>query len=149
MPANEIITNLWLGNITDSQNDDFIHKMNVVINCSKDIPFLNTKSRSNIRVPIDDNLQKEELITLYTYLDNVTQKIHMYLKNNKSIFVHCYAGKQRSASVVAAYLIRYYNLNLDRARVYIKSKRDIIFTPIMNFKASLELFEKDCNGLNE
>tara|TARA_B110000208_G_scaffold125013_1_gene152378 strand:+ start:993 stop:1430 length:438 start_codon:yes stop_codon:yes gene_type:complete len=144
MPANEIITNLWLGNIIDSKDEKFINKMNVVINCSKDIPFLN-KSSSNIRVPIEDNLAKEELITLYTYLDSITKKIHTYLKNNKSIFVHCYAGKQRSASVIAAYLIRYCDLNLDKARLYIKSKRDIIFTPIMNFKASLELFEKDCS----
>ena len=39
MSACEIITDLWLGNIRDSRNAEFINKVDVVINCSKKIPF--------------------------------------------------------------------------------------------------------------
>ena len=37
--ASEIIPNLWLGNILDSRNKTFMKDIDVVINCSKNIPF--------------------------------------------------------------------------------------------------------------
>ena len=52
--ANEILSGLWLGNILDAKNLEFINSIDIVINCSKDIPFL-SKDTKNIRVPIDDN----------------------------------------------------------------------------------------------
>ena len=33
--ACEIITNLWLGNIIDSRNIEFLNMIDVVINCTK------------------------------------------------------------------------------------------------------------------
>lgn len=140
--ANEILSGLWLGNIVDAKNKEFINSLDMVINCSKDIPFL-SKNTKNIRIPVDDNLEEKEIKNLFKFLPKVTSYIHSALNNNKNILVHCYAGKQRSASVIVAYLIRYLNISLEKAILLVKSKRIIIFTPCINFKRALLKFEKE------
>ena len=140
--ANEIITGLWLGNIIDSKNKQFLKNIDLVVNCSKDIPF-SLSTTHNLRVPVEDNLQKTEMINLYKMLPSITLKIHDYLVNNKQVLVHCYAGKQRSAAVIIAYCIRYLNICLEDAIILLKTRRKIVFTPYINFKSSLILFEKN------
>jgi dual specificity phosphatase 12 len=140
--ANEVLTGLWLGNIIDSGNKKFLKNIDVIINCSKDIPF-SVSYTNNIRIPIEDDLQKSEMVTLYKLLPEITRKIHDYLSNNKKILVHCYAGKQRSAALIVAYCIRYLGLSLNDAVILLKTRRKIVFTPFLNFKSSLVLFEKN------
>ena len=79
--ASEIIPNLWLGNILDSRNKTFMKDIDVVINCSKNIPFY-SKTAKNVRIKVDDDLQKEEIINMYKYLDNATELIHKFLLEN-------------------------------------------------------------------
>ena len=140
--ANEVLTGLWLGNIIDSQNKEFLKKIDVVINCSKDIAFSVTYT-NNIRIPIEDDLQKTEMVKLYSMLPDITGRIHDYLSNNKKILIHCYAGKQRSAAVIVAYCIRYLGLTMHDAVVLLKTRRMIVFTPFINFKSPLVLFERN------
>ena len=140
--ANEIFTNLWLGDIRDSRNSEFINSIDVVINCTKNLPLINN-SKKSIRVFVEDNLEKEEIASLYKYLEPITKFIHVQLVNNKKVFVHCYAGKQRSASVVCAYLMKFMDLSYKESTGLIKSKRYHIFTPLPNFDAALRIWEKN------
>lgn len=142
MSANEILPGLWLGNARDSQNPSFLKMIDVIINCTKDLPFVDD-SKHCVRVSVDDNLEKAEIVALYKYLDKVTQFIHENLKEGKSILVHCMAGKQRSASVVTAYLSRFCHFSLSDAIELLRSKRIIVFTPLCNFEAALRLFCSD------
>ncbi len=142
MDANEIIPNLWLGNIKDSINSDFIDKMDIIINCTKDIPFNNDKKKC-IRIPVDDNLEKIEITNLYKFLDKITNFIHLQLRQGKKIFVHCFAGKQRSASVITAYLMKYTGLKQNQVIDLLKTKRPIVFEPLCNFDSALKVFEMD------
>ena len=139
--ANEIFTNLWLGDIRDSRDSQFISKIDVIINCTNNIPYLDN-SKECFRVGVEDNLKKNEIILLYKLLDPTIDFIHEKLKSQKSVFVHCYAGKQRSASVICAYLMKYLDFNLDDAKYFVKSKRAHIFTPVCNFNGALKLYEK-------
>ena len=97
--ACEIITNLWLGNIIDSRNTEFLNSIDVIVNCTKNLPF-NRDDNKHIRVYVDDNLQKEEIVSMYKHLDKITALINDYLTKGRTVFVHCYAGKQRSATVM-------------------------------------------------
>ena len=47
--ATEIIPNLWIGNILNSSNKEFISKIDIVINCSKNIAFSSNKTK-NLRI---------------------------------------------------------------------------------------------------
>ena len=146
MTANEIIPNLWLGNIKDSQDTLFIKSIDIIINCTKDLPFQDD-TKTCIRISIEDNLEAIEIANLYKYLDKVTSYIHKHLMSGNKILVHCFAGKQRSASIVCAYLMRYCGLTLTNATQLLQTKRIIVFTQLCNFESALKIFEsKILNG---
>jgi len=142
--AMEILPHLWLGNILDARNKEFMDKIDIVINCSKNIPFYSKKSQ-NIRIKVNDDLTEIEITNMYKYLNNVTSFIYENLLKNKVIFVHCYAGKQRSATVICAYIMRYLHISYKEAAELMKSKRHVVFTPLSNFDSALKLFEQSIN----
>jgi protein-tyrosine phosphatase len=61
---------------------------------------------------------------------------------NGPVLVHCHAGVQRSATVVAMYLIANYKMGAENAMERIKAKRPIAFTPSPNFIRSIKGFEE-------
>ena len=71
----------------------------------------------------------------------VVYKLTQEVKNGP-VLVHCHAGMQRSAAVVAMYLIANYKMKSDKAMEYIKGKRPIAFTPAPNFLRSIKGFEQ-------
>jgi len=137
---------LWLGNIKIAQNLSFFETNNIhcVINCSKDIPFYCNKCE-NIRISVNDDLKISEINKLYEYFDKAADFINSRLLDNKNILVHCYAGKQRSASIIVVYLMKYCDLSLKNSIIVLKSKREIVFTPTINFRKSLLKYEKKIN----
>lgn len=54
-----------------------------------------------------------------------------FIKNALScggvVFVHCYGGVSRSATLVIAYLMQQYQMSMFEAMSYVKSKRSVIF----------------------
>ena len=142
MSVTEIISGLWIGDKKISQNFNFFNskKIECVINCSQKIP---NSIPNTVRLPVLDNLREEEIDKMYRFLPKVTERIHQQLKSLKNVLVHCHAGKQRSATVVAAYLIKYTGINVDTAINIIRTKRSMAFSPGVNFKKSLLKFQED------
>ena len=52
-----ILPNLYVGNKESSQNISFIkeHNIKLIINCSKNLKFIELDDIEKIRIPIDDN----------------------------------------------------------------------------------------------
>jgi len=143
MAVSQILSNLWLGDIRIAKNKLFFNEnnINIVINCSKDIPFYSNYTE-NIRISVDDSLEDKDINLLYKYIPKAVEYINNNIIESKNILVHCYAGKQRSASIVVAYLMKYGNMNLKDSILAICSKREIAFTPGINFKKTLIKYEK-------
>jgi protein-tyrosine phosphatase len=141
--ANEIIQNLWLGNIKASQDKEFLadKKIGAVFNCTKNIPFVMSTPRK-YRVPVDDNLQEEEIRNMELWSFESVYKLIQELKKGP-VLVHCHAGMQRSAAVVAMLLIATMGFKTDEAIQYIKKRRPIAFTPGPNFLKSIQGFERE------
>jgi dual specificity phosphatase 12 len=148
MSANEIIPNLFLGDITSSKNRDFFDsvKIGMVVNCSKTIPFLEGKNFIKVRVPVDDNLQDREIDNLAKWGPSIVRKIWDEYRKGTTILVHCHAGMQRSAAVVAMFLMFYQRCTHREAMSRIKKRRPIVFEPGANFYKAILSFE---NKLNE
>jgi hypothetical protein len=141
--ANLIMPRLWLGNARASMDDQFMKQNNitVVFNCTKDIPF-HRSIRRCYRVPVDDNLEEEEIRNMELWSFEIVAKLAREYNSGHTILVHCAAGRQRSAAVVAMYLIATSRMTTEKAIDYIQKKRPIAFTPEANFHASIEGFER-------
>jgi protein-tyrosine phosphatase len=129
-------------------NIEFLHdkKIKVIINCTKDIDFFDDPEFINIkkiRIPVDDRPSVsyvEDNTTMYYNIYEIINKIHEYIINETSVLVHCQAGKQRSAAVIAGYYIMYGKVDVNTAVNYIRTKRPKCFQPKNNFQMALDKF---------
>lgn len=146
--ADLILPNLWLGNIRAAQDADFLRQQEIdtVFNCTKDIPFHYSVHR-RYRVPVEDNLEAEEIRNLELWSFEVVYKLLLEYKRGKPILVHCAAGMQRSAAVVAMFLIANRGMKHEDAIEYIRQRRPIAFYPHANFLKSIQGFEATMNRL--
>ncbi len=73
--------------------------------------------------------------------------IHEELNQNKRVYVHCRAGIGRSATAIAAYLIKYQNMSLAEALITVKTSRPRV-TVFKKIEA-LHSFAKECERLRQ
>jgi len=148
-PAHEILPGLWLGNKYASEDREWLKRSNIkaVFNCTKDLPFTQGLNTHMYRVPVDDNLQSEELRNLQHWSWEIVYKMAKERSQGNPMLVHCFAGMQRSAAVTAMFLISQHRCTTDEAIAYIKLKRPIAFYGNVNFYKSIKEFEKSFQTL--
>ena len=134
----EILSNLWIG---DNSILKYKEKINIdfIINCSKDLHFLGNCNK--YKMEMKNNLEKYEIIKMYEYLNETSDFIHKKLLNNNSILVVCENSNQKSASIIAAYIIKYGKINMMNTIGSIRTKHKTAFYPGIDYKNSLEMFE--------
>ncbi len=141
--ANQILPGIWLGNLRAAQDEAFLRNagIQVVFNCTKDAPF-HSSIRRRYRVPVDDNLESDEIRNLELWGYEIVYKMLQELKEGRTLYVHCHAGMQRSPAVVAMFLIAVHKMSTDQAKAYIKQRRPIAFFPSANFEKAMRGFER-------
>jgi protein tyrosine phosphatase len=144
--ADEIIPGLWLGNAHASMDETFLKnaKIQVVFNCTKDLPF-HSSIRRRYRVPVHDNLEKEEIRNMELWSYEIVLKMYHEYNEGRPILVHCMAGMQRSPAAIAMFLIATQRMMSEQAKAFIRQKRPIAFYPSANFGESIEGFEESLN----
>ncbi len=145
--AHEIIPRLWLGNRRAAANMEWLqmNNINVVVNCSKDIPFADDTEvvrRRTYRIPIDDSLRDHDINYLTTASEEVALTLLREYKSGARILVHCAAGMQRSAASVAIFLMTLNHWPAEYTVKYIRSIRPIAFRPGINFLPSIQEYER-------
>jgi rhodanese-related sulfurtransferase len=145
--AHEILPRLWLGNMIASMDEDFIERnhIQVVFNCTKNLPF-SPRIPIQYRVPVDDNLEEEEIRNMELWSTEIAYKIIAEYMKGHVILVHCAAGKQRSAASVAFMLIAYLKMRGREAMEHIKQRRSVAFFPRANFERSIDYFDRKFHG---
>jgi hypothetical protein len=141
--ADQILPNVWLGNLKAAQDETFLKNANIqaVFNCTKDAPF-HSSIRRRYRIPVDDNLQDQEIRNLELWSYEIVYKMIQEYKDKRPIFVHCHAGMQRSPAVVAMFLMTLYRMSTEKAKAFIKERRPIVFFPLANFESAMQGFER-------
>ena len=138
----EILPNLWLGNLRGASDKKFMENKNIsiIINCTKDYPFYFEKI-PRYRIPVNDNRDPNNMKIMFNHLDKAVNTIDYYLSKNEPVYVHCYAGAQRSATIVVSYLMKKYKLPKTKAIEFVKQKRPIIFFNSPTFDIILNKYE--------
>jgi protein-tyrosine phosphatase len=137
---------LYLGNYNAAQDENFIREKDIklVINVSKDLQipeFYNKLGVEYYRIPINDSNTYNDNKILNDNLDYVINLIDKYRNEKKNVFVHCYAGMQRSAAIILSYIIyrliqdynksnnkeKYKKITYDSLILFLKNKRPVVF----------------------
>lgn len=144
MSAHEIIPRLWLGNAKAAGDDGFLqaNRINVIMNCTKDIPFSPRHRAAKYRVHVDDNLQEGEIHNMKLWGPEIAFTLLKHYYAGDRILVHCYAGMQRSAACVAMFLIAHFGWRFSQAHDHIRERRPVAFRPGVNFLAAILEFEQ-------
>jgi protein-tyrosine phosphatase len=140
--VSEILPNLYLGNKKIIENHS--NYFELLVNCTPDIkiPIENIK-KTIIQLPIkDDPFESTKLYKLL--LDTqVLYEIKKYVNEGKKVLVFCSMGMQRSAAVVACYLIKFHKYEIENAITFIKSRRPIAFLGDVNFLQTIYMIAND------
>ncbi len=142
-----IIDNLILGNACDASFYSRLNDANVgtIINVTKEIPNYFENEFTYLKIPLND--QNHERFTNEIF-DRVNSFISLYTSSTKSknILIHCYMGSSRSATVVAAYMIKKYGFTVEECVKLLRSKRDLVNINT-NFAKNLQDYWEYCRDI--
>lgn len=142
--AHEILPNLWLGDHRAIIDPKFLksRKITTIVNCTTSFEFpTSIRAKYQIRVPVIDDLSSRQQKILFKHMPETVKQIKKWLDQGEIILVHCHAGAQRSASIVAGFLMCYGDFDYRDAVLLIQSKRSCAFNPGTNFKSALVKYQ--------
>lgn len=124
--STKIIDRLYLGNSCNARNYYELEKdsIGLIVNSSPCISnyFKNIYEYYNLEV---EDISGADI---FSHLGTVVDTMHQYLEDNpqKGVFVHCFMGSSRSATIIIAYLMKYHKYKLTDALEFVKSKREVV-----------------------
>ena len=132
--ADEILPNIYLGNIQSAYQKEFLkekgitHIITAVLGVSPifpdDFTYLNINS-----IDYDND-------NLMTNFNKTNDFINKCIEKNGKVLIHCICGVSRSVTITCAYLMKNKNINPNEAIEFIKEKRPIA-EPNCGFKKQL------------
>ena len=135
---NHIIDNIYLGNAYNACDTTFLNNNNIknIINVTREIPNWYPEKYRYLKIPVRD--------TRDSFLDNYYRECYDFIINSPkktNIFIHCYMGSSRSASIVVYYIMKRHNKTFTEALEHIKSCRSNININT-NFSDEIKFLEK-------
>jgi protein-tyrosine phosphatase len=142
---NMIIPNLYLGNINEASNLDFLLNKNIkgIVNCTEQEPYHQYFSnKKKYRLSVNDSREKDNIDIFKKEIINSIDFIDNCIEQNEPVYVHCYWGLMRSATVVTGYLVKKYKIPYKDAISIVQEKRPMALSSLYNFNEVLEYVEE-------
>lgn len=133
---------LYLGDMFDANNENALQEKNIktIICVAQDVNIKLTNTNISI---YKYNLQDTYDCNISLYFDEISELIHKH----DTVLVNCAAGISRSATIVIAYIMKYYGLRLKEAFLYVRKRRNQI-SPNKKFMKYLIEYELKLFGSN-
>lgn len=130
-PYDEIVSYLCLGS---KDAEEHYPKFALVVNCTK---TATADHPQKIEIPVDDTPDDCAQLLELLCEHEVLERIHACIAAKQPVLVHCRMGMQRSAAVVACYLIKYNYMTPSSAMAFIRFKRPVAFFGGANFERTM------------
>ncbi len=139
--VDEVINNLWLGNIEYAQDKKFIKKNNIkyVYNLTHNL-YHQVLGVKYFQTQLSDSDNPKEINDFMVKVNDLVDSIHTNISNG-SVLVHCEMGIQRSPAVVSFYMMKYNNMSADESISYVTSKHPNSFKHRVTFLEALYRLE--------
>ncbi|KXS19948.1 phosphatases II [Gonapodya prolifera JEL478] len=145
----QIVKGLWLGGCRDASNIDFLdanHIDTVISICEPEVTPQNLPSTiRHVEFNIEDDPQPTpaQIEQFTSILEEASAILRKEKTEGRTVLVHCGAGRQRSAAVVAWHLAcERFHGNVDEAMYHIMNRRSTAFrsadgSKVVNWTQSL------------
>lgn len=130
-----IIDNIYLGDCGHDENELLELGISHVFNISPHT-YRDYKQIIEFQLPIHDSLDQD----ITTVMPEILHEVRNLLDAGKKIYIHCYAGVSRSASLVILYIMVFYRKKFDDAFKFVREKRACI-QPNSSFVKQLKSLE--------
>jgi len=121
--AQEIIKNVYLGNIDSAYDYNKLKELGITHIISVIAGFYPSYEDFNYLTLDALDTENTNLKDSFELCNNFIDEA---LDNNGKVLIHCMAGRSRSATILCAYIIKNFGMDLDNTLKSIKEKRDII-----------------------
>eukprot|EP00486_Rosalina_sp_Unknown_P004496 CAMPEP_0201576938 /NCGR_PEP_ID=MMETSP0190_2-20130828/23071_1 /ASSEMBLY_ACC=CAM_ASM_000263 /TAXON_ID=37353 /ORGANISM="Rosalina sp." /LENGTH=234 /DNA_ID=CAMNT_0048008421 /DNA_START=48 /DNA_END=752 /DNA_ORIENTATION=+ len=144
---------LFIGDIDHAQNKDILDNLGIthIVNCTSRFDNMyESQSNSNsnnggidyFRVCVNDSDDD-----IARYFQSVNEFINNALNingdnNNNKVLIHCFAGISRSATITIAYLMSQKKMKYEKAKLYLKQRRNVI-EPNISFVKQLKKYQDE------
>ena len=126
---------IYVGSEKDSRTPE---AFDVVVNCSPNLPFFTTENQISVRIPFEDGGFEEDNVILRERIPAFVVEMDAWVRDDKTVLVHCRMGFQRSCTVIAAYLIWRHAISARTAISVMQHAYKYAFYGGPNFEAFLE-----------
>jgi protein-tyrosine phosphatase len=138
---------LFLGGDMAAASSQFFIKKNIqgVLNCTPEIKHYFPERAEYARVSLGDSRDNDDLNKMREMLEFAAEWIHIHRDIYKyNLLIHCNQGVNRSASCLAAYLIKYRKMTLRQVKDMYTITRQAAFYhgSYATFENELQEFEK-------
>jgi protein-tyrosine phosphatase len=116
----EITDQIFVGSYDDASSEEYLSDRRIthVITCAYEFP--SSIIRSGYKISIVDDLADSKTKKYFLEAASVLDR---WVREDKKIMVHCFAGMSRSTSVVITYFIVYRGWSFDIAHGHLKQRR--------------------------
>lgn len=133
----KIADGLFIGNREASKDVD---QFSYVVNVTTDIPF-SDGDKPCYRIPVFDIGVQSQQDIMFSHFFDICSNVDDQLKNG-NVLVHCSEGKQRSCTVVVAYLMWKNKWNVDKSIKQLQNEHPLAFhDSTVHFLTSLKKWE--------
>jgi len=122
---------LWLGGDYAAASSEFFKAKGIkaVLNCTPEVPhhFCN-KGVEYARISLGDSRDADDMKAMKDLLEFAAEWIHVHRDiYGKVVYVHCNQGINRSATCLAAYLIKFKGMSLEEVKNLYSISRQAAF----------------------
>ncbi|KAF9551040.1 tyrosine/serine/threonine protein phosphatase pps1 [Mortierella hygrophila] len=152
-----ILPFLYLGNLAHASNPGLLKSLGIqyVLSVGEQAHGLNVHmgevgsedKSTQFMVKLVDDMYDNGVDPLWRHIENAVAFVDEARKNNTRVLIHCRVGVSRSATIVIAYLMAYYNLSLVDAYLLVRARRlSVIIQPNLLFMYELMQWEQQLRG---
>ena len=117
-----IIDNIYLGSAYNASSQETLYKYGIekILNVTKEIPCMYPDEFEYKCIYVRD--------TRDSFLGQYLEEAYQFITENdsKQVFIHCYMGSSRSATIVIYYLMRKHLMSYQEAVEYVIEKRECV-----------------------